>query len=113
MIPSQSPRASSSSPQPQARVVVTERQHIDETNQEVIELLDAEMGTVEECIRAIELFGSAEIAFDRMMQSQEKGGLFQERNIPVWSVSQIPHLPVDSQRANAGFVHTESLIYTK
>lgn len=90
-------------------MVVTERQHIDETNLEVMELLDAEMGSVEECIRAIELFGSAQIAFDHMMQSQEKGGLFQESNIPVQPVSQMPQRPVDSQQANARFVNIESL----
>ena len=104
IVPPQSPRASSSSPEPQARVVVTVRQHIDETNQEVVELLEAEMGTVEECIRAIDLFGSAQIAFDHMMQSQEKEELFQESNIPMWPVlAQTPQPPIKSQQANAGF----------
>ena len=86
------PSAASPS-QPQARVVVTELQHIDETNEEVKELLDAEMGTVEECIRAIELYGTAINAFPHMMESQEMGALFQESGLSMLPTSQKPQPP--------------------
>ena len=36
------------------RRVITHRQQVDESNDEVQQLLEANMGTVEECIRAIE-----------------------------------------------------------
>ena len=58
-----------------SRVIVTQQQHIDETNEEVQELLDAEMGSVEECIRAIELYGSAHVAAQHMMAEEETGAL--------------------------------------
>ena len=70
--------------------MVTEREHIDETNEEVKELLDAEMGTVEECIRAIELYGTAYAAFPHMMEAQEKGELFQESDLPMLLIPSIP-----------------------
>ena len=91
VVPSQSPAASPL--QPQARVVVTELQAIDDTNEEVKELLDADMGTVEECIRAIELYGTAIDAFPHMMESQEMGALFQESGFSMLPTSQKPQPP--------------------
>ena len=60
------------SPDPKSKVVVTYSQRIDQTNKEVQELLEAEMGTVEECIRAIEKYGTAEDALDHMMNLQQE-----------------------------------------
>ena len=53
-------------------MVFTERPVIDESNEEVHELLEAEMGTVEQCIRAIELYGTAHNAIHHMMETEER-----------------------------------------
>ena len=55
-------------------MVFTERPVIDESNEEVQELLEAEMGTVEQCIRAIELYGTAHIAINHMMEERVQMG---------------------------------------
>ena len=60
------------SPDPKSKVVVAYSQRIDQTNKEVQELLEAKMGTVEECIRAIEMYGTAEDALDHMMNLQQE-----------------------------------------
>ena len=57
--------------------MVTHRQQIDETNEEVQQLLDAEMGSPEDCIRAIEMYGTAHIAMNHMMEMEEEA-LFQD-----------------------------------
>ena len=60
--------------------MVTYRPQIDETNEEVQKLLDARMGSSEECIRAIEMYGTAHIATNHMMETEldeEDEGLFQ------------------------------------
>ena len=62
----------SPSSQPQSRVVFTERPVIDESNEEVQELLETKMGTVEQCIRAIELYGTAHIAINHMMEMEQR-----------------------------------------
>ena len=88
--------SSPSSSQPWSRVVVTCRQYIDETNEEVQELLDAGMGSVEECIQAIEVYGTANMAFNHMMELQEKGPLSEESLLPVsegHTVLALPHQP--------------------
>ena len=74
-----------SSSQPQSRVVVTVQQTIDETNEEVKTLLNADMGTVEMCIRAIEMYGTADIAFRHMIEQEEAGTLMQP--LPVFDDS--------------------------
>jgi hypothetical protein len=92
--------SSPSSSQPQSRVVVTRRQHVDETNSDVQELLDAGMGTVEECIQAIEVYGTANMAFNHMMELQEKTTVSEDTPLPLFSVSEgltmpvLPHQPV-------------------
>ena len=65
-------------------MVVTHRKNIDETNEEVQALLDAGVGTVEECIRAIE---TAKIAIHHMDEPEEGEGeaLFPERSLPMLS----------------------------
>ena len=77
-----------------SRVVVTHHLHIDETNEEVQALLEAEMWTVEECIRAIELYGTADVAFNHMMELKEKGVQLED--------SQFPLLPVVKAHEIAG-----------
>ena len=60
--------------------MVTYRPQIDETNEEVQKLLDAGMGSTEECIRAIEMYGTAHIATNNMMEmeiDEEDEALFQ------------------------------------
>ena len=81
MAPVQSPQTSPSS-HPQTRVVVTHRLAIDETNEEVQQLLDAEMGSTEECIRAIEIYGTAHVAMNHMMEMEEEA-LFQDVAVPI------------------------------
>ena len=87
LLASQSPGVGHSiSTQPQTGVVVTHRQHIDETNEEVQALLDAEVGTVEECIRAIEMYETANIAIHHMDEPEEEGereDLFPWRSLPA------------------------------
>ena len=68
--------------------MVTHRQHIDETNEEVQALLDAGVGTVEECIRAIEMYETAKIAIHHMDEPEEEGegeALFPGRSLPMLS----------------------------
>ena len=92
--------SSPSSSQPQSRVVVTRRQHVDETNSDVQKLLDAGMGTVEECIQAIEVYGTANMAFDPMMKLQDEKTMSEDTPLPLFSVSEgltmpvFPHQPV-------------------
>ena len=93
--PSLSPHISPSSA---TRVVVTHRQPIDETNHDVKKLVEAGIGTTEECIRAIEEFGTAQIALDRMMEMEE--GFFQEVPVPMQH-----EIPAHSQMT--GPVHTQ------
>ena len=50
--------------------MVTYRPQIDETNEEVQKLLDAGMGSSEECIRAIEMHGTAYVAINHMMEME-------------------------------------------
>lgn len=54
----------------ESRVVVAEQQVIDEANEEVQKLFHADMGTVEECIAAIEMYGTASKAFKHMLKKQ-------------------------------------------
>ena len=77
----------SPSSQPNTRVVVTHIQHIDETNEEVQALLDAEVGTVEECIRAIEMYGTAETAIHHMDEPEEgdRAVIFLESSVSMLS----------------------------
>lgn len=70
--PTASTFPATNSPDPKSKVVVTYSQRIDQTNEQVHELLEAEMGTVEECIRAIEMYGTAEDALDHMMSLQQE-----------------------------------------
>ena len=58
------------SSQPESEAVIKYQEHIDQTNEEVQKLLQAEMGTVEECIRAIELYGTATKAAPHMEQEE-------------------------------------------
>ena len=95
--PSLSPHISPSSA---TRVVVTHRQPIDETNHDVKKLVEAGIGSTEECIRAIEAFGTAQIALDHMMEMEE--GFFQEAPVPMQHEMEIP---VHSQMT--GPVHTQ------
>ena len=52
--------------------MVTHREAIDETHPEVQLLLDAEMGTPEQCIRAIEMYGTAHNAMLKMEEEEEE-----------------------------------------
>ena len=63
-------------------MVITHRQPLDESNEEVQKLLEAEMGTPEECIRAVETYGTAEAAMNCMMEIDE-GGLFHDVEVPM------------------------------
>lgn len=81
-------------------MIVIQQPDIDETNEEVQELLEAEMGTVEECIRAIEVHKTAKIAYDHMMELKEKEALLQD--IPIISESRV--MPDVSEPGLAGFV---------
>ena len=74
--------------------MVTQRPPVDETNPEVTLLLDAEMGTTEQCIRAIEMYETAHLAMGHMMEmeAEDDGVLFsdgtlipmlQERAMPI------------------------------
>lgn len=51
---------------------IIQQPYIDETNEEVEDLLDSEMGTVEECIKAIEMYGTASAAVTAMIKNEEK-----------------------------------------
>ena len=67
-------------------MIFTERPVIDESNEEVQELLEAEMGTVEQCIRAIELYGTAHKAIHCMVDTEE--------GIQIGDVKLLPLFPV-------------------
>ena len=100
--PSLSPHISPSSA---TRVVVTHRQPIDETNQHVKQLVEAGIGSTEECIRAIEAFGTAQIALDHMMEMEE--GFFQEAPVLMQHEMEIPvhsqmTVPVSAQPVTMG-----------
>ena len=84
----------SSQPKLKSRVIVIHQPDIDETNEEVQELLEAEMGTVEECIRAIELHKTARIAYHHMMELKEKEALLPESRV----------IPCVSEPGMTGFV---------
>ena len=62
------------------RRVITHRQQVDESNDEVQQLLEANMGTVEECIRAIEHYGTANIAYHKM-QIETDDSLFHDSGV--------------------------------
>ena len=75
---------------------MTLQQPVDETNLQVQLLLDAEMGTPEQCVRAIEMHGTAHEAMDHMMEIQieEDDGFFQGGvSIPTEPVLEEPSLP--------------------
>ena len=44
------------------------------------------MWTVEECIRAIELYGTADVAFNHMMELKEKGVQLEDSYFPILPV---------------------------
>ena len=92
----------SSQPKLKSRVIVIQQPDIDETNEEVQELLEAEMGTVEECIRAIEVHKTAKIAYHHMMELKEKEALLQDIHLPVIPGSRV--MPEVSEPGLAGFV---------
>ena len=58
-------------------MVVAEQQVIDGANEEVQKLFHSDMGTAEECITAIEMYGTASEAFKHMLKkepvSRDKG----------------------------------------
>ena len=73
--------------QSQSKGVITHQQYVDETNEEVQKLLEAEMGTVEECIRAIELYGTAAAAAPHM---EEEEAQLLENNIAGFQEHLVP-----------------------
>ena len=88
------PANPSSSTQLRSRVIVTYHQNVDENNEEVQQLLEAEVGSVEECIRAIEVYGTADVAFNHIMELKEKGAIFQDSHLPI--------MPFVQENASAG-----------
>ena len=106
---SQSPGVGlSSSSQPQSRVVFTERPVIDESNEEVQELLEAEMGTVEQCIRAIELYGTAHNAIHYMMETEER---VQMGDVELLTFSPVHNVSSEFAQEMPGFVFRCFLCY--
>ena len=79
----------------QSRIVVTRQQLVDENNPEVLLLLGAKMGTLEQCIRYIEMYGTANLAINIIEgESEEDKGLFQDStNAPVQQEFQVHVLP--------------------
>ena len=77
-----------------SKIVVTHRPQIDETNEEVQQLLEAGMGSIDECIRAIEMYGTAHLATNHMMEMEmeEDEALFQDGNLQIQR--EIPIQPV-------------------
>ena len=79
--------------QPQSsdsKIVVTYRPQIDETNEEVQQLLEAEMGSIDECIAAIEMYGTAHLATNHMMMKEDET-FFQDGSLQMQSNgSEIP-----------------------
>ena len=75
--------------------MVTHRPQIDETNEEVQQLLEAGMGSIDECIRAIEMYGTAHLATNHMMEIEMEedeafspdGNLQIQREIPIQPVT--------------------------
>ena len=94
----------SSSSQSQSRVVFTERVVIDESNEEVQELLEAEMGTVEQCIRAIELYGTAHIAIHYMMDLEERENVLQTTDVQMLTFSPVHDVSPEFPQRLHGFV---------
>ena len=74
--------------------MVTHRPQIDETNEEVQQLLEAEMGSIDKCIRAIEMYGTAHLATNHMieMEMEEDEAFFQDGNLQIQR--EIPIQPV-------------------
>ena len=64
-----------------SKIVVTHRPQIDETNEEVQQLLEAGMGSIDECIRAIETYGTAHLATNHMMEMEEDEAFFQDGKV--------------------------------
>ena len=94
----------SPSSQPQSRVVFTERAVIDESNEEVQELLEAEMGTVEQCIRAIELYGTAHKAMHYMMEMEERENVLQTSDVQMLPFSPVHDVSPELPQRLHGFV---------
>ena len=114
LLASQSPGVGHSiSTQPQTRVVVTHIQHIDETNEEVQALLDAGVGSVERCIRAIKMYRTAETAIHHMDEPEEEGGeaLFPESSVQM--VSAEHEIPSDVNLSFIAYVSLLSIIEQK
>ena len=92
-------------------MVVTHRQHIDETNEEVQALVDAGVGTVERCIRAIKMYETAETAIRHMDEPEEEGeegegeALSPGRSLPM--LSEQHEVPSD---VNLSFIAYVSLL---
>lgn len=99
---------SPSSSHSQSRVVVTHTQPVDETNDQVQLLLEAEMGTPEECIRAIEAHGTAQIAMDHMMEVEE-GALFEDVSVPMQYGVEECAVPI--QTTDIGSVYSNMYLY--
>ena len=110
--PSQAlPASPSSSTQLRSRVIVIYHQHVDENNEEVQQLLEAEVGSVEECIRAIEVYGTADVAFNHIMELKEKEAIFQDSHLPIMPFVQGNALSGASQPGMTGFVAIHFPVY--
>ena len=48
------------------------------------------MGSVKECIRAIEVYGTADVAFNHIMELNEKGAIFQDSHLPIMPLAGAP-----------------------
>ena len=79
----------------QSKFIVIHRRHIDENDKEVQELLDAGvLGSVEMCIKAIEVHGTASAAINHIMVLEEKKAELEENHDLTYPASQEHLTPV-------------------
>ena len=69
------------------------------------------MGSVEECIRAIEVYGTADVALNRILELKEKGAIFQDSHLPIMPFVQGNALAGAPQQGMTGFVANYFLVY--
>ena len=86
------------------RVVTIYKQPVDENNPEVQLLLEAETVPLEECIRAIEIFETADVALDHMTETEE-GVFFHEAPVTMQHEIEIPiHTQPVAMRSGTQYV---------
>ena len=90
---------------------IIQQPYIDETNEEVKDLLDSEMGAIEECIKAIEMYGTASAAVTAMMKIEEKERKEElQLNTDVGALPRSQEQSILHQQAFARLVHCSMVV---